>query len=59
MRLFDDLNFDYLSKRKITYVVSSTLIIISLLSFAFRGIELGIDFKGGTEIALKFQNPLQ
>ena len=58
MRLFDDLNFDYLSKRKITYVVSSTLIIISLLSFAFRGIELGIDFKGGTEIALKFQNPV-
>jgi len=59
MRFFDDLNFDYLSKRKITYVISSTLIIFALLSFAFRGLELGIDFKGGTEIALKFQNPIE
>jgi len=58
MRLFDNLNIDYLSKRKIAYAFSSTLIIISLLSFAFRGIELGIDFKGGTEIALKFQKPV-
>lgn len=55
MRLFDNLNIDFLGKRKTAYIVSGIFLAIGLLSVVFRGLELGIDFKGGTEIALQFE----
>ena len=56
MRLLDDLNIDFLSKRKTAYVISAILFSIGVLSLLLRGVELGIDFKGGSEIALEFEN---
>lgn len=58
MKVLDNLNIDFISKRKIAYIISGTLILLGLLSLAFRGLEFGIDFKGGTDIALKFDNPI-
>jgi preprotein translocase SecF subunit len=58
MRIFDNLNIDFVSKRKMAYIISGTLILLGLLSLATRGLELGIDFKGGTDIALKFDDPI-
>jgi preprotein translocase SecF subunit len=58
MRFLDNINVDYLSKRRVTYLVSGALIIVSLFSLITRGLELGIDFVGGTEIALKFEQPI-
>ncbi|MFC2083799.1 protein translocase subunit SecF [Bacteroidota bacterium] len=58
MRLFDNLNIDFLSKRKSAYIFSSVLLALGLLSLIVRGLELGIDFKGGSEIALKFEQPI-
>ena len=58
MRMLDNLNVDFISKRKTAYIISGTLILLGLLSLATRGLELGIDFKGGTEIALKFDDPI-
>ncbi len=55
MRFFDDLNLDFLGKRKIFYGVSAILFLLGLFSFFTRGLQLGIDFKGGTEIALSFE----
>ncbi len=57
-RIFDQLNFDFLGKRKVAYVISTTLLVISLISLLFRGLELGIDFKGGSEIAVEFEQPI-
>lgn len=54
MRIFHNLNVDFLGKRKIFYVFSLTLFLIGLLSVIFRGLNFGIDFKGGTEIVLQF-----
>ena len=59
MRIFDNLNIDFISKRKMAYVISGSLILLGLISIIFRGLELGIDFKGGTDIALKFENPIE
>ena len=59
MRLLDDLNIDFLGLRKYAFLISGSLIVLSLISFIFRGVELGIDFKGGTEIALNFEKPIQ
>jgi preprotein translocase subunit SecF len=58
MRIFDNLNVDFVSKRKMAYIISGTLILLGLISLAVRGLELGIDFKGGTDIALKFEQPI-
>lgn len=54
-----NVNIDFLSKRKTTYIVSGTLITLGIISFAVRGLEFGIDFKGGTEIGLDFEKPIE
>ncbi len=58
MRLFENLNFDFMGKRTIFYIVSSILLLFGLLNILFRGLEFGIDFKGGTEIAIEFSKPI-
>ena len=58
MRIFENTNFDFLGKRKLAYIFSGTLLIIGLLSLLIRGVELGIDFKGGSEVALEFEKPI-
>jgi preprotein translocase SecF subunit len=59
MRLFEKLSVDFLGKRKIFYFVSATLIGIGIISLFIRGLEFGIDFKGGTEVALQFDKPIK
>ncbi|MGD8778882.1 MAG: protein translocase subunit SecF [Ignavibacteria bacterium] len=59
MRFIDNLNIDFLSKRKMAYVISGSILILGILSLLLRGVELGIDFKGGTQIALQFENPVE
>ncbi len=58
MRIFKNTNFDFIGNRKLAYAISGTLILIGLISLVFRGLEYGIDFKGGTEIALGFEKPV-
>jgi len=58
MQIFQNLNVDFLSKRKTAYIISGTLLVLGLLSLFIRGLELGIDFKGGSEIALQFEQPI-
>ncbi len=58
MRLFENLNVDWLGKRKLFYVLSTSLFLIGLISVVIRGFHFGIDFKGGTEIVLQFQKPV-
>ena len=41
---------------KIFNVLSSSLIFVSLLLLFFKGLNLGIDFKGGTLIELRANN---
>lgn len=44
---------DFVSKRKIFYIVSSLIILIGMGAVLFTGLKLGIDFKGGSSIAVK------
>jgi preprotein translocase SecF subunit len=53
MRLLENPSFSFIPNRKIGYLISGTLIVLSLLSFMTRGLEQGIDFLGGTEIVLE------
>jgi preprotein translocase SecF subunit len=58
-RVFDKINFDFLGNRKIGYIISGSLLVIAILSLLIRGVEFGIDFKGGSEIAVKFEKPIE
>jgi len=58
MRIFHDLNVDFMGKRKIFYTISSALILIGLINIFVRGFAFGIDFKGGVEVTLQFDKPV-
>jgi SecD/SecF fusion protein len=52
---FTNLNFDFMSKRKIAYAVSSVLVITSLVSLFFiNGLNQGVDFVGGRTFQVRF-----
>jgi preprotein translocase subunit SecF len=45
------------TKRRLWYLLSAVLIIPGLISLVFSGLNLGIDFTGGTQMQLQFQQP--
>ena len=51
---FKNLNFDFLGKRKIAYVISAILIGFSLFSIFTKGLNLGTDFVGGRTYQVRF-----
>ncbi|MBC3783732.1 protein translocase subunit SecDF [Spirosoma utsteinense] len=53
--LFADSNFDFVSRRKLYYTVSSVIIGLGIISAVFRGFGLGVDFKGGRSYVVRFE----
>ncbi len=58
MRIFENANFSFIQNRRVGYVVSAVLLLASISSFIFNGLELGIDFKGGMEFVIESSEPL-
>lgn len=56
--ILSNVNIDWMGKKKFAYVVSGTLLGVSLLSFGVRGFEFGIDFKGGRSYDVQFEQGL-
>jgi preprotein translocase subunit SecF len=54
MRLFANTNINFLGQRKKFYLISLAVIVIGMTTLFFKGIPLGIDFLGGTELQIKF-----
>ncbi len=59
MRFFENFNYDFLGKRKVAYLVSGTLFLVGVIAALTRGFQFGIDFKGGSEIVLQFEKPIE
>jgi len=45
---------DFIAKRKIAYIVTAVLILLSCVSFAVRGLNLGAEFTGGRAYVVRF-----
>ena len=58
MRLFENANFNFIGNRKVGYLVSALLILVSIATISVRGIQYGADFLGGSELVVEFQNPV-
>ncbi len=54
-KLFKDSKFDFVSKRKLYYTISSAIIIAGVISIAVKGFGLGVDFLGGRTYIAKFE----
>ncbi|WP_456470412.1 protein translocase subunit SecF [Caminibacter sp.] len=50
--------YDFMGKRKIFVSISLFLIVLSLFSIFTKGFNWGIDFKGGIEIQVRFEKPV-
>lgn len=53
-----DANFQFVSKAPIFFVLSMILIVVSIYALISHGLNYGIDFKGGTELYLRFDQPI-
>lgn len=58
MQFFKKPNIDFLGKRNTFFLISGTTIIISIILIFIVGLRFGIDFTGGSEIAIKVQKEL-
>lgn len=50
-----DTKIDFVSKRNYVFFASFILVLVSLLSFAFRGLNFGVDFRGGFVMEIRTQ----
>jgi len=50
---------DFLSLRKVATTVSITLVVVSIIALAIRGLNFGIDFTGGTLVEVGYSEPVE
>ena len=53
-----NIGISFLIKRRISYVVSGTFIIIGLSSLFINGLNQGVDFVGGRSYVVRFEQPV-
>ena len=49
-----NVKFDFISKRKSSYILSGTLVVLSAISLATIGLNTGVDFTGGRTYVVRF-----
>jgi SecD/SecF fusion protein len=47
------LQIDFMSRRRLWFAISGVVILVSVVSLATRGLNLGIDFKGGVQVTFR------
>jgi SecD/SecF fusion protein len=55
---FGKVRIPFIEKRFIAYAISGTIILIGLFSLFTKGLNLGIDFKGGRTYVVQFEKPV-
>lgn len=58
MRLFENPSYPFIQNRRFGYTISVILIVISLSTIFFKGLQYGIDFLGGREVVVQMESPV-
>jgi preprotein translocase subunit SecF len=58
MVLIGKTNIDFIGKRFVFFGVSAVLIAVGVISLAVKGMNLGLDFTGGTLLQVQFAQPV-
>ncbi|RPG25411.1 MAG: protein translocase subunit SecF [Gammaproteobacteria bacterium TMED92] len=53
-----ELHIDFMGKRKIALVLSTSLLLVALLSLGFKGLNMGLDFTGGSLLEIGFSEEI-
>jgi preprotein translocase subunit SecF len=54
-----DFKIPFMSYRKIASIFSIILFVVSVLSWSFKGLSLGLDFSGGTLVEVKYEEAVE
>ena len=52
-----DKHYDFIGIRKTSFIICGIFLVVSLASLGIRGLNLGIDFKGGRNYVVQFDDP--
>ncbi|MCY4312627.1 MAG: protein translocase subunit SecF, partial [Gammaproteobacteria bacterium] len=52
-------SFDFLGWRKTALIISGFLIVVSVATLTFRGLNFGIDFTGGTLVEVGYPDAVE
>lgn len=59
MQILTDTNIKFMENRRIAMMLSIFLIVLSLASLAFRGLQFGLDFTGGTLLEVAYPEKVE
>jgi len=59
MRLFKKTSINFLGVRNRWYIISTLTIVVGMIGVAIKGVQYGVDFKGGTEIVVSFDQKVE
>jgi len=51
------LRWDFMGRRRIWFSIAGVVVALSIFAIAFNGLNLGIDFKGGTQLTFRTAEP--
>jgi len=55
---FTNFHFDFLGVKKYTYIFSTVVVIVSIISLSTNGLNQGVDFVGGRTFQVRFEKPV-
>ncbi len=55
---FTNFHFDFLGVKKYTYIFSSLVVVVSIISLSTNGLNQGVDFVGGRTFQVRFEKPV-
>lgn len=58
MNAFSNINFDFLKQRNRAYLISGVIIIAGIISLFVRGLDYGVEFVGGRNFQVRFEQPV-
>ncbi len=59
MKLLGDTNIPFVPRRRLFFLISACLVVVSVLLIVFKGFRYGVDFTGGGLVQVRFSAPVK